>query len=437
MSALALILANQGNVVQGSDGAKSEFTDKLKKNGIKVFIGHNKQNIEESVDFVVYSSAISEDNVELVTAKEKKIKIFSRAEILQEISLKYENVISIAGAHGKTTTAGMITEVFMLAGFKPTAHIGGVVKSFNSNFLLGEKKYFITEACEYKNNFLLLQSTVGVILNVEPEHLDFFKTYENVVESFNQFAKNSKKVVMYQKVPVEHKNTILYGQVGYNARKVKRIKNGKYQFVCYYNQKRLFKVVLNIVGKHNIYNALATIAVCKYYKIKNSTIKKAIKNFGGISRRYDIIKTSPFIVHDYAHHPSQIKSVIEATQNFKKKPIIVVFQPHTYTRTQTLMNEFISAFGSADEVCIIKTYSAREPYLRAGSAKVFYQKLKKKQKNITYFSTFDACFEYLTGKLKKTDTLLILGAGDVEVLADKFKNNWYFLKIIDIYKLVW
>lgn len=437
MSALALILSSQGNSVQGSDASKSEFTEKLEKNNIKVFIGHKKRNIDDKVDIVVYSSAINEQNEELLVAKEKNLKIFSRAEVLQEISKAYKNLISVAGAHGKTTTAGMITEVFMLAGLKPTAHIGGVVKSFNSNYLLGEDEFFITEACEYKNNFLLLNSTVGIILNVEPEHLDFFKTYENVVNAFNQFANNSKTVVMYQKVPITHKNAILYGNEGYNARKVKRINHGKYQFVCYYNKKKLFKVNLNIVGKHNIYNALATIAVCKHYGIKNQIITKAIKNFSGISRRYDIKKNKPFIVHDYAHHPSQIKSVIEATKNFRKKLIIVAFQPHTYTRTQTLMNEFVDAFDLVDEVCIIKTYSAREPYLKAGSAKTLYQNLKKKIKNIKYFSSFDFCYDYLQKKLKKTDTLLILGAGDIEILADKFKSKWYFLKIIDISKLLW
>ena len=437
MSALALILSNQGYVVQGSDLSKNEFTEKLQEHNIKVFIGHKKSNIDNAIDVVVYSSAISEQNEELKAAKEKNLKIFSRAQILQEISKAYDNVISIAGAHGKTTTAGMITEVFMLAGLKPTAHIGGVVKSFNSNYLLGDHKYFITEACEYKNNFLLLNSTVGVILNVEPEHLDFFKTYENVLDAFKKFAQNSKTIIMYQKVPINHENAVFYGQNGYNARKVKKIKHGRYQFVCYFDNKKLFKVVLNVVGKHNIYNALATIAVCKYYGIRHNIIKQAIKNFSGISRRYDIKKIKPFIVHDYAHHPSQIKSVIEATRNFKKKLIIVAFQPHTYTRTQTLMNEFVDAFDVADDVCIVKTYSAREPFLKGGSAKTLYQHLKKKLKNIEYFSNFQSCYEYLQKKIKKTDTLLILGAGDIEILADKFKSDWYFLKIIDISKMMW
>lgn len=420
MSALALILLSQGHYVQGSDISSNEFTKTLKNNAVNVFFGHNKNNIGDC-DTIVYSSAISESNEELVFAKEKSLKILTRAELLQKISSNYENVISVSGAHGKTTTTGMICETFLLAGKKPTAHIGGIVKSINSNFILGQNKYFITEACEYRNNFLHLKSKVGVILNVEPEHLDFFKTFENVKNAFIKYSENCEKIVMYQKVDIKHKNCIYYGNRGYNARHIKKLSHGKFKFACYYDSKKLFNIKLNVVGKHNIYNALACIAVCKNFDISNKIIKQSLKKFGGISRRYDIKKHKPFIVHDYAHHPDEISSVIEATRSFVKGKIIVVFQPHTYSRTKLLMDKFLHCFDLCDELMIIKTYSAREKYISSGSAFCLFNKLKKIKKKSLYFSNFESCFSYLLKNLKKSDTLLILGAGDIENLANMFE----------------
>ena len=421
MSALALILNSQGYMVQGSDLTKSEFTQACKNKNIKVFIGHKQEHVL-GADIVVCNSAIDKENPELLFAKKNKIQILSRAEILQEVSKNYQNVIAISGAHGKTTTTGMLTEIFALAGLKPTSHIGGILKSVKSNYVLGENNFFITEACEYKDNFLLLNPKVGVILNVEPEHLDYFGSYENVVKSFQKFADNSEHVVMYQKVPIQHKHTIIYGQNGYNARRLKQMKDGKYRFDCYIDNKKLFRARLNVVGKHNIYNALASIAVSRHFGIKDKFIKTALKNFSGISRRYDIKKSNPFIVHDYAHHPSELKSVIEATKNFKKGKIYVVFQPHTYTRTLSLMNDFLYCFDGIDHLCIIKTYSAREKFIAKGSAKTLYDNLKKRILNSDYFPTFNACYNFLSKTIKPKDTVLILGAGDIEKLADKFKQ---------------
>lgn len=422
MSALAIILKNQGHLVQGSDSAESEFTQILKKHGIKVFIGHNQNNIGDC-DFVVYNSAISENNVEFVEAKQQNKTIKTRAEILQDISSQYKNVIAISGAHGKTTTTGMITDCLRLAGMQPTAHIGGVVKSFGSNVLIGKKDYFVTEACEYKNNFLFLKPTIGVVLNVEPEHLDFFGTFENVVKAFEQFSKNSNTVVMYQKVPLTHQDTILYGNTGYNARKIRQMQNGMFAFDCYFNNKKLFRVKLSVVGKHNIYNALATIAVCKKLGIADHIICQALQKFEGIKRRFDIVKEKPFIVHDYAHHPVEVSSVITATRNFRKANIIVAFQPHTFTRTAMLMQDFLTAFDGADELCVIKTYSAREPYKKTGSAKTLFENLKGRLNRVCYFSSMSSCYYYLQGRLKPTDTLLILGAGEIEKLSHMFKSK--------------
>jgi UDP-N-acetylmuramate--alanine ligase len=420
MSGLARILLSLGIKVQGSDTAKSNTTKSLEKLGVKVFYKHNALNLG-SAGVVVYTDAIKKDNPEFVAAKQNNLIVLSRAELLEEVSKRFKKVIAISGSHGKTTTTGMITEVFKKASLKPTAHIGGVLKSENSSIVLGEdKEFFITEACEYKSNFLHLKPTVGVILNIEKEHMDYFKTFKNVVSAYQSFANNCEHLVKYEKVETTHEKTLFYGAKGYNARKVKKQNNGCYCFDCYFENKKLFKVKLNVIGKHNIYNALATIAVAKHFNIDNKTIIKTIEQFSGILRRFEVIKEKPYIVHDYAHHPSEIESCILATRGFKKDKIVVAFQPHTYSRTQSLMPDFEKAFSECDELLIIKTYSAREKYVAQGSARALYNYLKKKHKKVLYFKSFESAREYLIKTLRKKDTLLVLGAGNIDKLARTF-----------------
>ncbi len=421
MSALASILKSQGNYVSGSDIHNSSLLEKLAISGIVIYLSHNEKNVE-GADVVVYNSAISQDNVELVRAKELGLPLVSRAELLKKVSEKYKHVIAISGAHGKTTTTAMITETFLIAGLNPTAHLGGVLKSHNSNFILGKDEFFITEACEYKDNFLSLTPSVGVILNVEAEHLDYFKTFENVCRSFESFASNSKVVVANDKLDISIENPIRFGDCGYRAKNIVPIKRGRFKFDCYYENKKLFSVKMNVIGRYNITNALACIAVCKHYKIKNKIIKKALEGFQGVKRRFECKNKRPFVVHDYAHHPSEIKSVIIATRGFVKGRLIVAFQPHTYSRTKALMHEFLDAFDLCDELYIIKTYSAREKTIKGGTAKDLFNNLTKKMKNVEYFSNFDCCYNYISDNIKKNDTLLILGAGDIEELANRFES---------------
>lgn len=421
MSALASIIKSQGNFVSGSDIHNSSLLEKLAMSGVVVYLSHDAKNVE-GMDIVVYNSAISQDNVELIRAKELGLILLSRAELLKQVSEKYKNVIAVSGAHGKTTTTAMITETFLLAGLKPTAHLGGVLKSHDSNLILGGDEFFITEACEYKDNFLSLTPSVGVILNVEPEHLDYFKTFENVCKSFEKFAHNSNIVVANDKLDIFIDNPIRFGDCGYRAKNILPLQRGRFKFDCYYENKKLFNVKMNVIGKYNIYNALACIAVCRHYKISDKVIKKALESFQGVKRRFECKRKRPFVVHDYAHHPSEIKSVIFATRGFVKGRLLVAFQPHTFSRTKALMNEFLDAFDLCDELYIIKTYSAREKPIKGGSAKDLFNNLIKKRKNVEYFSNFDCCYNYIFDIIKKSDTLLILGAGDIEELANRFEN---------------
>lgn len=414
MSALALELKRAGYSVQGSDLKPTEITRKLESAGIKVFYGHRASNVNENCTVIV-TNAISEDNPELIEAKLLNLKILTRGELLGEVSKHFKNVIAISGAHGKTTTTEMLAEIFIAANKNPTVHIGGESKSFNSNLRLGGKKYFICEACEYKNSFLNLKANVGVILNMEPEHLDFFKNYKNVVRSFEKFQKNCKKCVK-----IDKKHFIAYTNNFYvQAKNVTHLKKGKYGYDLYAKNAYLGKIYLNAIGKHNVLNSLAAICVALLYKIDYSTICHALFNYKGVKRRYEIISEHPnLIVCDYAHHPTEIKKIILSTRKFCKNKIIVAFQPHTYSRTKTLFKEFISALSLADEIHIIKTYSAREKYDASGSAERLASSL-----NANYYGGMKSAYNAISKRLKSDNTLLILGAGNIDELAEMFRGK--------------
>ncbi|MDD2445811.1 MAG: Mur ligase domain-containing protein [Clostridia bacterium] len=450
MSALARYLVNEKHIVSGSD-----INPEIKLDGIKVFAGHSANNVG-NCDFVVYNTAITDTNPEIIRAKEKNITLLTRAELLAEIASKHKNIISISGVHGKTTTTEMIAEVFIQAGLKPTVHLGGISNCFNSNVLIGDSNYFITEACEYKNSFLTLKSTLGVILNIEPEHLDFFKTFCDMQSSFRAFAYASKSTVSTTEI-CPNKTILFKNKNGYDARNISTLSNGKLCFDCYYKNKFLDTVILNALGIHNIDNALACIATCRHFKIKLKHIKKALKNFKGVKRRMEIIQANPLVIHDYAHHPTELISSITAiknhfkeaenfwqnsnikkrklkkekhlaekyktvtcsrpNQNTNSKTLIVVFQPHTYSRTATFKDDFINALNIADKVYIFKTYAAREDVIKGASAFCLYQKLHKIKKETYYYKDFLNLSNDLKSILNENTILLILGAGDIYKLG--------------------
>lgn len=417
MSGLASLLYYKGFTVQGSDKVKSEFTTKLEKLGIKVYYHHSLSNINNA-NIIVINSAIKDDNEELIYAKKNNLLILTRSELLGLISSDYKNVIAVSGAHGKTTTTSLIGEIFSLSGLKPTIHAGGIMKKFDSSFVVGESKYFITEACEYKDSFLSLNPTLALILNVEKEHLDYFKNYDNVKKSFYKFATKSNKIITNSTLDYSH-DQITIGK-DYLAKNIKYKKQST-NFEVYKNDKKFLSVKLKAFGAHNVKNALYAVATADYYGIDKKIIVKALNNFSGVKRRFDIIKQSPLIIHDYAHHPDEIKSIIETVRNFSKDKIIVVFQPHTYSRTKKLMNEFVNVLSVCDEICIFKTYSAREKYDSNGSARALYNKLTEKKENVSYFINQTKMREYIYGKLDKNSQVIVLGAGNIEKFAYSLK----------------
>lgn len=436
MSALAMFLKAYGVVVQGSDESENEEVKKLKERGIKVFNSHKATNLR-GVDIVVYSSAIRSENVELEQAKKRKLLIIKRAELLGMVAGAFKNVISVAGSHGKTTTTAMISEMFCSAKKKPTCHIGGVLNSLNSNFKIGNKKYFITESCEYMDNYLYIKPDISVILNIDSDHLDYFGDLENVKKSFFRFASGTREggvnISYYEDQNsseiLNMKNTLTFGyskKADVYARNIKEYKPCYYSFNAYFCGCLLGNVKLNIVGKHNVLNALATIYVGLLCMIDFCDIKNAIENFSGVKRRCEKIAddNGVMIYHDYAHHPNQIANMIQVAKDLVKKTdgkIFVIFEPHTYSRTKFLLSEFASSFIGADDVIFAPVYSAREKPTDG------YDSLKLADETRKYISTarvIDTYAEIKTEILKiskRGDVVLILGAGTINQFADMFK----------------
>lgn len=435
MSALALMLKRNGVTVQGSNECENDEVKRLQKRGVKVFVGHSKQHLQ-NVDAVVYSSAIGDDNEELVYARECGILILKRAELLGLIASGYKYVISVAGSHGKTTASAMIAEMFIKVGLKPTVHLGGVLNSLNTNCVIGNKRYFITESCEYKDNYLHLKPDMSIILNIDADHLDYFKTLDGVKESFFKFANNTKvggvNVVCADdensKELLSLENVLTFGfdkNANIRAVKVREYKPCYYSFDVCFSGYRLGNVKLNIMGRHNVYNALAVIMVAIAFEIDFCDAKKAIENFSGVKRRCQKIceRKGVSIFHDYAHHPKQIDEMVKLGKRMVAKNggrVIVVFEPHTYSRTKFLIDEFSRSLAGADRVFLLPVYSARENPVMGYDSLKLADETKKHNACVEYLESYDDAFRRVCEDARKGDVVLILGAGTIVGLADMF-----------------
>ena len=418
MMGLAKLMLSFGKEISGSDSNKSDEIIFLKKQGVNIFIGHSKWNIVPDIDLVVYTGAVKGNNIELVTAKKLGIKTIERSEFLGEISLLYKNVVAISGTHGKTTTTAIIGKIFQYAKLNPTIHIGGEVKDFDSNIVVGNKNYFITEACEYRESFKFLKPTTLVVTNIEPDHMDYYKTFDNLKFAFNNFAKTVKEnLILCNNKHIDDKSlkckTLSVGVSCFSEIRAYNIleKNNGYSFDVFKEDKLIGNFCIKLIGFHNIYNSLCAIAVALEYGIDIDVIKKALKEFKGIKRRNEIVGEVDAVpvICDYAHHPTEIKNSINAIKE-KYNKILCIFQPHTYTRTIDLMEDFKTSFN-VDSLIIFKTYSAREKYTRKGSAKSLFKNVKCNDK--TYVN-YDYILKKKINKMaSKFDVILVLGAGDI------------------------
>ncbi|MBR1867911.1 MAG: UDP-N-acetylmuramate--L-alanine ligase [Clostridia bacterium] len=422
MNALAKYLISMGFEVSGSDSVKSKFTDEIEALGGEVFIGQDARNIGEA-QIVVYSSAIGEDNPELKEGRKRGLFVLSRAELLQMIAENFGSVIGVSGCHGKTTTTCMIAHIFRCAGKKFTSHIGGV-DLILGNFFASGSEYFLTEACEFKKNLLLLEPDTAVCLGTQFDHPDSYKDREDLKNCYFKFIGKGKKAIINgddeNLATYDGKNAVKFGLEKTNDYFPTDIreKKGRYSFVVNYGNGKSFPVKLKIYGYHNIYNALAACACALENGLSVEAVTEGLSSFIGVERRFENIGKlrGATVIADYAHHPDEIEAAFSAAEKLRAKKLFVVFQPHTYSRTLSLKDKFVTALNKIPELVIYKTYPAREEYVYGGSAYDLYIECGKKG---IYFGDAEAMISYFKGKLKRGDVVLVLGAGDI---YDVFKK---------------
>ncbi|MBQ8426803.1 MAG: UDP-N-acetylmuramate--L-alanine ligase [Clostridia bacterium] len=424
VSALAEYSLAHGIKVSGSDLCQNFRTDKLKDLGANIKIGHTAKHLSRA-DAVVYTVATDENNSELRYAKKKKLPVFTRAEFLGEIIDEYKNSVAVSGCHGKTTTTAMIANVLICANKNPTVFLGGDSLPYG-NFRLGKSDCVVAEACEYKKSFLNIKPKIAVVLNVGDDHLDTYGNVEGVIKAFNSFIGDSIAVVNADDEnakKVFNASTVNFGinnTAHYYATDIKR--DGEfYSFTLNAYSRRYGRIKLKTLGKHNIYNALATFATCDLLGVSFSKIKKGLEEFCGVKRRNEYLgeKYGVKFFADYAHHPEELKATLSAYKENGQK-ILTVFQPHTYSRTKLLMSEFLHTLNGVNPLIICKTYPARELYDESGCAHKLYENLKKLGNENVYYADDDkSLFELIKRLCLNTDVVLILGAGDVYEKAVK------------------
>lgn len=436
MSGLAEILLENNYSVSGSDMKASSITEKLSKQGARFYVGHDEKNIGDA-DLVVYTAAVSENNPELIKARDLKLPTMDRAEFLGEIMKGHKYNIAISGTHGKTTTTSMVSHIFLQANLDPTILVGGELDIINGNVRTGKSEYFITEACEYKASFLKFFPFIGVILNVEADHLDFYRNIDHIQETFMEFTKlipEDGYLVAYAEdeklkpiIEASKSKVLTYGlNFGdITAKDIIYNNSGCASFDIYKNNERLFSVNLNVPGKHNVLNSLASICVALSLDVPYEHIIEGLASFYGTHRRFEFkgTKNGISVVDDYAHHPTEIKATLEASKNYPHKRIICVFQPHTFTRTATLFDDFVHCFSDADEVILADIYAAREQYTKVVSSDMLGDKVRELGQNCVNLHSFEEIVDYLNTTAKEEDLILTVGAGDVYKIGEMYLNS--------------
>ena len=411
MSALAKILRSYGKTVGGYDKVSSAYTDDLSVDGIRTDIGGGSA---EDFDAVVYTDAINESDCLIIQARNLGKKLVSRGELLREICKLYSKTLAVAGCHGKTTCSSMMAHIFAAAGMQFTAHIGGRDIDYANCHIAG-RDYFITEACEYKKNFLYLKPQIGLILNSEADHLDCYENEENLKKAYETFAGNCEKVIKLYG-DLENVRAITFGyddRSDYYAKNI-RGRGGKYSFTAYKDKSALGKIKLNVYGKHNVLNALAAIAVSSECGLPFEYIRDGLQSFKGVERRFEFIGTinGAACIADYAHHPNEIKAALKTARGICGGNLYIVFQPHTYSRTKLLFKQFVRVFGCEKKLLIFKTYAAREYFDDAGCALT----LSKALQNSVYADSLQGICDFLMGA-GSGDSVIFLGAGDIYDMA--------------------
>ena len=438
MSGLAEILLARGFQITGSDNKVSDLTKELEKKGVKLFYGQRASNILPTTGLVVYTAAIKEDNPELKEVIARNIPKLTRAELLGQIMKNYELPIAVSGTHGKTTTTSMISSILLSADTDPTISVGGILKEIGGNIRIGHSQYFVTEACEYTNSFLSFFPKIGIILNIEEDHLDFFKDLSEIRESFHSFAKLlpedglliiNADIDNYEELTKDLSCSVLTFSMtkaaDYSAKEITYDQNACASFQLCKHGSEADTYTLCVPGSHNVANALAAIALADYLQLSGDAITYGFAKFHGTNRRFEYKGEigGVTIIDDYAHHPTEIKATLTAARNYPHKTIWCVFQPHTYTRTKAFFEDFANALLLADKVILADIYAAREKDTLGISSKQLAELINQLGGEAYYFPSFDEIENFLLQKCIHGDLLITMGAGDIVKVGESLLGH--------------
>ena len=433
MSGLAEILLDRGFTVSGSDMVASRITDHLKSIGAQIAIGQRASNITDDIDLIVFTAAVHEDNPEYQEAARRQIPMLSRAALLGQIMANYPCSIAVAGTHGKTTTTSMLTHILLAGDLDPTVSVGGMLDRIGGNIRVSQSDVFLTEACEYTNSFLEFYPYYTIILNIEEDHMDFFKDLDDIKKSFKIFASQTAAdglIIINGDMP--HTDDILSGlsqkhitfglnpDNKFSAKDIIFDKEGNTSYTLMIDGESTVDVRLHLKGVHNVLDSLAAIACAYSMGMSMDSILLGLDSFKGTHRRFEYKGKigSVTVVDDYAHHPTEIKATLESAKNYEHDELWVIFQPHTYTRTMAFLPQFAEALALADHVILADIYAAREPDNGLIHSLDIVNLLRKAGADVYYFPSFDEIERFIKTRVRGKDLLITMGAGDIYMVGE-------------------
>ena len=436
MSGLAEILMKEGFEVSGSDAHLSDLTRHLESLGARVYEGQSAANIDQEpgIDVAVYTAAVHEDNLELAAVRRRGIPVLTRAQLLGEMMRNYREAVAVAGTHGKTTTTSMIADMLLAGKLDPTISVGGILKDIGGNIRVGGSDLFVTEACEYTNSFLSFYPTAEVILNIEEDHLDFFKDLQDIRRSFRKFVgKLPDGGLLVMNSAIEGPQEIIgekacrdvtFGKSAdsdFTAENITFDEFARPSYDLVIRGEQAGRIHLGVTGEHNVYNSLAALAVVLELGMDLDSAKAGLKVFGGTDRRFE--KKGEIggvtIIDDYAHHPQEIRATLEAARHYPHRKLWCVFQPHTYTRTKAFLDQFAQELAAADEVIVADIYAARETDRLGVSSANLVEKIRARGTKAHYIPSFDEIETFILENCVQGDLLITMGAGDIVKVGEK------------------
>lgn len=439
MSGFAEMLKEKGFEVSGSDEKESDRTKHLENIGVKVFVGQKEENITEDIDLFVNTAAVKQSNPEMIKAHKLGLKVIERSELLGGIMENFKYSIGVSGTHGKTTTTSMLSHIFISAQKDPTISVGGILDLIGGNIKVGDSEYFIAEACEYCDSFLQFYPYTAIILNIEADHLDYFKDINAIRASFIKYARHipddgnliiNADINNLEEIVSQMKCTVITYSVenkkaDWTADNIKYSENGAESFDILYKGEKLGRINLKVGGVHNISNALAAAAAAYANGLNIEEIITGLESFIGTHRRFEYkgqYKEAD-IIDDYAHHPTEIKATLNMAEARNYNKLWCIFQPHTYTRTKQLLEEFSECFDNVDNIIIADIYAAREQNTVEIYPQDLVEKIKSRGKNAMYLGDFEKIKEYISKNIEKNDLLITMGAGDVHLIGEQLLSE--------------